>query len=57
MNIKIDNNDLGFMLKNFGDKGWGLFNIQTLNVTMSTAAGANTTNTIVHDKTDAFSTV
>ena len=55
--LKIDNKDLGGMLKNFGDKGWGLFNIQTLNVTMSTAAGANTTNTIVHDKTDAFSNV
>lgn len=27
--------DGGYLLKNFGEKGWGFFNIQTLNVTMS----------------------
>lgn len=31
----INKKDLGFNLKNFGDKGWGLFNIESLDVTMS----------------------
>jgi hypothetical protein len=39
----IDKKDLGFNLKNFNDKGWGLFNLQTLEVTM---AGATHTNDV-----------
>lgn len=31
----INNKDLGFDLKNFGEKGWGLFNLQSLTVTMA----------------------
>ncbi len=31
----INKKDLGFGLKDFGEKGWGLFNLQTLDVTMS----------------------
>lgn len=31
----IDKKDLGFNLKNFADKGWGLFNLQTLAITMA----------------------
>ena len=31
---EINNKDLGFTLKNFGEKGWGLFNLQSLSVTM-----------------------
>jgi len=48
--------DIGYIVKQFGDKGWGLFNLQTLQVTM---AGARETypdpakNTTV--KTDDFS--
>jgi Domain of unknown function (DUF4476) len=37
----IQNKDLGFDLKNFGDKGWGLFNLQTLDVTMAATATSN----------------
>ncbi|MEP6713542.1 MAG: DUF4476 domain-containing protein [Ferruginibacter sp.] len=55
--IKVDNNDLGYMLKNFGDKGWGLFNMQTLNVTMASSADATKSNTVVQNKTDGFSNV
>ncbi len=32
----IENKDLGYNLKNFGEKGWGLFNLQTYEVTMGT---------------------
>ncbi len=31
----IEKKDLGFNLKNFGEKGWGLFNLQTFAVTMA----------------------
>ena len=34
--------DVGFNLKNFGEKGWGLFNLQSLSVTM--ASDSNTDN-------------
>lgn len=51
--VKIDNADIGYMLKNFGEKGWGLFNIQTLDITMASSANAN--NTVTQIKTDAFS--
>lgn len=30
----IENKDLGFGLKDYGEKGWGLVNLQTLSVTM-----------------------
>ena len=36
--IVIDKNNLGFLLKNFGEKGWGLFNMQSYGVVM----GGNT---------------
>ncbi|MEO6539142.1 MAG: DUF4476 domain-containing protein [Ferruginibacter sp.] len=56
MSIKIENNDLGFILKNFGDKGWGLFNLQTLNITMNSAV-ANAAVDVPKNKTDEFSNV
>ena len=34
-NCTIGNKDVGYLIKNFGDKGWGLFNLQTLEVIMS----------------------
>ncbi|MEO8109286.1 MAG: DUF4476 domain-containing protein [Ginsengibacter sp.] len=37
--LSIDKNNEGFLLKNFGDKGWGLFNLQSLSVVMG--AGEN----------------
>ena len=39
----VDKKDLGFNLKNFDEKGWGLFNLQTMNVTM---AGSTTPNEV-----------
>jgi hypothetical protein len=49
------NADLGFSLKNFAEKGWGLFNIQNLEVLM---ASANSTSAPrAEQKQDAFSNV
>jgi len=50
----IANNDIGYLLKNFGDKGWGLFNLQSLDVIMA-ADKDKKENMEVVNKTDAFS--
>src|SRR6266487_2968189 len=34
-NCVINKADVGYALKNFGDKGWGLFNLQSLEITMT----------------------
>ncbi len=31
----INKKDAGYLIKNFGDKGWGLFNLQTMEVVLS----------------------
>lgn len=50
----VDKKDAGYMLKNFGDKGWGLFNLQTLEVLM--AGTSNVTKAVaVETKKDEFS--
>lgn len=33
----VDNADAGYALKNYGEKGWGLFNFQTLDILMAGA--------------------
>ncbi len=38
--IAINHKDRGYLLKNFGEKGWGLFDLQTLNVQMSSTGKA-----------------
>ena len=40
--VTINKKDHGFLLKQFGDKGWGLYNLQTLAVQMSSNLGAKT---------------
>lgn len=52
----IDKKDQGYLLKNFGEKGWGLFNLQTLNVLMPSATVQSAPPVIVN-KTDTFSTM
>ncbi len=37
--VAIGSKDHGYLLKHFGDKGWGLFDLQTMNVQMSTSGG------------------
>jgi Domain of unknown function (DUF4476) len=43
--IAVNNKDHGYLLKNFGEKGWGLFDLQTLAVQMP-LAGAVKTETV-----------
>ena len=37
--LVINKSDAGYLLKNFGEKGWGLYNLQTMEVTMNGATG------------------
>lgn len=38
--VSVDKKDHGYQLKNFGEKGWGLFDWQTLGIQMAEARGA-----------------
>jgi hypothetical protein len=35
--VEVKSKDRGFLLKNFGEKGWGLYDLQTLSIQMNTA--------------------
>ncbi|MEO5966709.1 MAG: hypothetical protein ABIP69_00490, partial [Ferruginibacter sp.] len=38
LSFVVNNNDLGYLLKNFGESGWGLFNLNSMKVTMGASA-------------------
>ena len=52
----VSKKDQGFLLKNFGDKGWGFFNLQTLDVTMANVKSGEE-NKPGDSKADEFSTM
>jgi Domain of unknown function (DUF4476) len=54
-NVAIGSSDAGYLLKNFGDKGWGLYNIQTMEISMNGAAAPSTVKTAT-DNDDVFAT-
>ena len=56
INITVNNNDAGFALKNFDPKGWGLFNMQTLDIIMSSDNPVNN-NANTSSKSDGFADV
>ena len=47
--LVIGKSDAGYLLKNFGEKGWGLYNMQTMEVTMNGASNAVKPSTVVND--------
>ncbi len=56
--LPVANKDQGYILKNFDSKGWGLFNMQSLDVLMANNNAAKPgENGEVATRTDAFSTV
>ncbi len=55
MDIVITEKDQGYLLKNFGPKSWGLFNLQTMDVMMGRDMSANADAPVIENKTDAFS--
>lgn len=50
----VEDKDLGYLLKNFGDKGWGFFNLQSLNVLMADN-NEKKADVVADVKSDAFS--
>lgn len=50
----VNNADGGYLLKNFAEKGWGLYNMQTMEVSMSGSTAAPSKTKQADD--DAFST-
>ena len=47
INLNIAAADAGFILKDFGTKGWGLFNLETMQVAMNNLAGNNIAPVVV----------
>jgi hypothetical protein len=51
--VKIGANDHGYLVKNFGDKGWGLFDLQTMAVQMA-ATDVKSNNTTTQENVSLF---
>jgi len=51
----VNKKDAGYLLKDFGEKGWGLFNLQTMEVVLPGNKPAAKTVTAHDTKTDVFS--
>ena len=56
LSCTISQTDIGFLLKNFDNKGWGLFNLQTFAVIMPVDKSV-VNKAAVTNNTDAFSTM
>jgi hypothetical protein len=52
---KVENKDAGYLIKNFGAKGLGLFNLQTYNVVMAESALPNNSKPVTQNNDNAFS--
>src|SRR5689334_22676823 len=50
--ITMNKKDQGFLIKNFGEKGWGLFNLSSMAVTMPVGKPATTAQTVKTEKRD-----
>jgi len=57
--VAINRKDHGYLLKNFGEKGWGLFDLQTLAIQMSSvpASKADATGKTMEQNTSAFTEI
>lgn len=54
--LPVVNKDQGYILKNFGSKGWGLFNMQSMDVIMAKTTSTVAENNQAASRTDEFST-
>jgi Domain of unknown function (DUF4476) len=48
--LTVSKKDQGFLIKNFGDKGWGLFNLTTMATIMPVSKSANPAQTVKTEK-------
>ena len=53
--ITVSNKDIGYMLKNFEGKGWGLFNMLTMDITMLDSPNNLLSEKKTESRTDEFS--
>lgn len=57
LTCSINQSDQGYLLKNFGEKGWGLFNLQSMELVMANTNPWVDTSRLNDKKEDAFSTL
>ena len=55
--VATKSKDRGFLLKNFGEKGWGLFDLQTLSIQMADDAAKDKTNKTGKQQVSAFTAI
>ena len=55
--IPVKSKDRGYLLKNFGEKGWGLFDLQTLSIQMAEASAKDRAGTIKRGGVSAFTEI
>ena len=55
--IPIKSRDRGYLLKNFGEKGWGLFDLQTLSIQMSEGTANDKTSSIKRGGVSSFTEI
>jgi hypothetical protein len=48
--ITVNKRDQGFLIKNFGEKGWGLFNLSSMAITMPVSKPVGTVQTVKTEK-------
>jgi hypothetical protein len=48
--VTVNKKDQGFLIKNFGDKGWGLFNLTSMATIMPQSKPANSAQTVKTEK-------
>jgi len=48
--ITVNKKDQGFLIKNFGEKGWGLFNLSSMAITMPASNSLNPVQTVKTEK-------
>ncbi len=53
----INQADAGYLLKNFGEKGWGLFNLQTMALVMADTATNKDVAVVKETKKDSFAEI
>ncbi len=54
--LRVEKRDVGYLIKNYGDKGWGFINLQTQNITMSGGIVPHEEVPVLPKQTDLFST-
>lgn len=55
--VAIKSKDKGFLLKNFADKGWGLFDLQTLSIQMTDETAKEKANNTGKQQVSAFTAI